>query len=132
MTKPRLSRVALLGAVLAAPLTAAIAQTGWVPGSEIAGQTVQVQTNGIMNSIYFASDGTATITTPSGTTVPGTWSAANNMLCLSANGAQECWPYAQPFRTGQQTALTSSCQQVSTFLAQSTNAPVQQGSGERG
>ena len=82
--------------------------------------------------VTFNADGTAIITTPQGTTVPGTWSAANNMLCLSANGAQECWPYTQPFQAGQQIALTSSCQQVSTFLAQATNPPAQQPAGQRG
>jgi len=131
MSKPLLLKLALFAAV-AAPATVAIAQAAWVPGTEIAGQTVQVQTNGVTNSIYFASDGTATITTPSGTTVPATWSAANNMLCLSANGGQECWPYAQPFHAGQQVALTSNCQQVTTFLAQATNPPVQRSGGERG
>ena len=131
MSKPLFFKVALLGAAIAAPATVAIAQA-WVPGSEIAGQTLQVQTRGITNTIYLAPDGTATITSPEGTSVPATWSAANNQLCLSANNAQECWPYTQPFQPGQQLALTSSCQQVSTFLAQSTNAPVQQRGGERG
>jgi len=132
MPKPLLLKIAFVGTALAAPVCGVIAQAGWVPGSEIAGQTVQVQTQGVVNSIYFGADGTATITTPSGTTVPGTWSAAGNQLCLSANGGQECWPYSQPFQPGQQLALTSSCQQVSTFLAQSTNAPMQQPAGERG
>lgn len=131
MTKPLLLKLALLGAAVAAPVSAAMAQP-WVPGSEIVGQTLQVQTQGVMNSIYFAPDGTATITTPQGTTVPATWSATNNMLCVSANAIQECWPYTQPFQPGQQVALTSDCQQVSTFLAQSTNPPVQQPAGERG
>lgn len=131
MSKPLLLKVALLGAAIAAPASIAIAQA-WVPGSEIAGQTLQVQTRGVVNSVYLAPDGTATITTPEGTTVPATWSAANNQLCLSANNAQECWPYTRPFMPGQQVALTSSCQQVSTFLAQSTNMPVQQPGGERG
>jgi hypothetical protein len=119
-------------AALAVPATAVVAQTGWVPGSEIAGQTVQVQTNGVVNSIMFNADGTAMITTPSGTSVPGTWSAANGMLCLSANGGQECWPYARPFMAGQQMALTSSCQQVSTFTPFSVNQPMPPMSGERG
>ena len=131
MAKPLLIKLAFVGAALAAPVTAVVAQA-WVPGSEIAGQTLQVQTQGVMNNIYFAPDGTATISTPQGTSVPATWSAANNMLCVSANGIQECWPYSQPFQPGQQVALTSSCQQVSTFLAQSTNPPVQQPAGERG
>ena len=130
MTK-LLWKLSAFGAAAAIPLSAAVAQV-WTPGSEIAGQTVQVQTQGVVNSIYFGADGTATITTPSGTTVPGTWSAANNMLCLSAAGAQECWPYSQPFQPGTQVALTSSCQQVSTFMPQSVNPPTQTGAGERG
>ena len=133
MSRPLLLKVALVGAAAVAPLTAVVAQAGWVPGSEIAGQTVQVQTNGVVNNIYFAPDGTASIATPSGATVPGTWSAANGQLCLSAMGGQECWPYASPFQAGQQVALTSNCQQVSTFVAQATNAPpMQQPAGERG
>ena len=132
MTKANLFKVAFFGAVMAAPAATLIAQPGYVAGSEIAGQTVQVQTQGVLNTIYFSPDGTATITTPQGTSVPGTWSAANNMLCLNANGIQECWPYTQPFQAGQQVALTSDCNQVSTFLAQATNPPMQQPAGERG
>ncbi|HET9810784.1 MAG TPA: hypothetical protein VFP53_03700 [Sphingomicrobium sp.] len=123
MTKALLLKAALLGAGIAGPATIAAAQMGWMPGSEIAGQTIQVQTNGVMNSIYFGADGTATITTPGGTTVPGTWSAANNQLCLNANGGQECWPYAQPFQSGQQMALTSSCAQMTTFMPGALNPP---------
>ena len=136
MTNSLLLRSAFFGAVLAAPVGVA-AQPMWTPGSEITGQTVQVQTNGVMNSITFNAAGTATITTPAGTSVAGTWSAANGQLCLSANGGQECWPYAQPFAAGQQMALTSSCQQVTTFMPAAVNAsppppPTTQGAGERG
>ena len=131
MKKPLLFKL-ILAAAAVAPASVVAAQAGWVPGSEIAGQTVQVQTNGVMNTIAFNADGTASITTPSGTVVPGTWSAANNQLCLSANGGQECWPYARPFQAGQQVALTSSCQQLTTFTPQGTNAPMQRSGGERG
>jgi len=131
MSRSLLFKLAVVGAVGAVPI-AAVGQGVWVPGSEIAGQTVQVQTNGVMNSIYFGADGTVSITTPQGTSVAGTWTAANNQLCVSANGGSECWPYAQPFQAGQQMALTSSCQQVSTFMPQSTNQPQQDTSGERG
>jgi hypothetical protein len=131
MTRTGLLKVAFFGVAAAAPIGSVAAQA-WMPGSEISGQTVQVQTNGVVNSITFNADGTATITTPEGTSVPGSWSAANSMLCLSANGGQECWPYSQPFQAGQQVALTSSCQQVTTFMPQSTNPPVQRSSGERG
>ena len=132
MTRSVLLKIAFFGAAVATPIATVAAQAGWTPGSEIAGQTVQVQTNGVVNSITFNADGTAAITTPSGTTVPGTWSTANNMLCLSANGGQECWPYSQPFQGGRQVALTSSCNQVTTFMPQSTNPPAQRSSGERG
>src|SRR4051812_42805396 len=124
MKKPLLFKI-ILAAAAVAPASVVAAQAGWVPGSEIAGQTVQVQANGVMNTIAFNADGTASITTPGGTTVPGTWSAANSQLCLSANGGQECWPYSRPFQAGQQIALTSSCQQLTTFTPQGTNAPVQ-------
>jgi hypothetical protein len=132
MSKALLLKVAFLGAAVAVPIGTVVAQVTWIPGSEIAGQTVQVQTQGVLNTVTFNADGTATIMTPQGTAVPATWSAANNMLCLSANGIQECWPYTQPFMAGQQVALTSNCNQVSTFLAQATNPPVQQPAGERG
>lgn len=131
MSRSVLWNGAIFAAAVAVPLGTVSAQA-WTPGSEIAGQSVQVQTNGVMNTITFNADGTVSIATPSGTAVPGTWSAANNMLCLSANGGQECWPYAHPFQAGQQIALTSSCQQVSTFIPQSTNPPAQRSSGERG
>jgi hypothetical protein len=131
MTRTGLLKVAFFGVAAAAPIGSVAAQA-WMPGSEISGQTVQVQTNGVVNSITFNADGTATITTPEGTSVPGSWSAANSMLCLSANGGQECWPYSQPFQTGQQVALTSNCQQVTTFMPQSTNPPIQRSGGERG
>lgn len=131
MKKPLLFKMVLAAAV-AAPASMVAAQAAWVPGSEIAGQTMQVQTAGVTNTITFNPDGTAVIGTPNGTTVPATWSAANNMLCLSANGGQECWPYSQPFQAGQQVALTSSCQQLTTFTAQNTNPPMQRSGGERG
>jgi hypothetical protein len=131
MTKPILLKIAVLGAVVA-PVAAAIAQPAWVPGSEISGQTVQVQTNGVVNTITFSPGGTATIAAPGGMTVPATWTAANNQLCLSANGNTECWPYSHPFQAGQQIALTSNCQQVTTFMPQAVNPPVQRSGGERG
>lgn len=132
MSRSVLLNGAFFAAAVAAPVAAVSAQAAWTPGSEIAGQSVQVQTNGVLNTITFNADGTASISTPAGTTVPGTWSAANHMLCLSANGGQECWPYAQAFQAGQQVSLTSSCQQVSTFIPQSTNPPAQRSAGERG
>ena len=103
-------------------------------GSEIIGQPLQVTTNGATNTIYLDPGGTARILTPSGNTVPGNWSIANGQLCLSAAGAQECWPYTTPFSVGQPLTLASSCNQSSTWLATPTNTappPARQG-GERG
>ena len=117
--------------LLGAPM-AAIAQ--WAPGSEIAGQSIQVETNGVTNTVYFDAGGVARIQTPAGRIVPGTWSAAHGQLCLSAGGPQECWPYAEPFRAGRQITLTSSCNAASRWTALGTNQPppTQQGAGERG
>ena len=117
--------------LLTAPV-AAIAQ--WAPGSEIVGHSVEVETAGGTNTIYFDAGGVARIETPAGKIVPGSWSAANGQLCLSAGGPHECWPYARPFQAGQQMSLTSSCNAASRWTASGTNeaAPVQQGAGERG
>ncbi|HUG46645.1 MAG TPA: hypothetical protein VMK31_09085 [Sphingomicrobium sp.] len=131
MPKPLILKLSFVAAALAVPIGAAAAQA-WAPGEELVGQTVQVQTQGVVNSVYFAPDGTALITAPSGASIQGNWSAVNNMLCLSAQGGQECWPYPRPFQPGQQVALTSSCQQVSTFMPGALNPPSQVGAGERG
>ena len=118
--------------LLGAPLTAGFAQT-WIPGSEIAGHAVQVETNGVMNTVYFEPGGVARIQTPGGNVVPATWSVSNNMLCLNASGAQECWPYTQPFQAGQAVMLTSSCQVGSRWTPLSTSQPPMQApAGERG
>ena len=123
---------AMAGILLLGAPAAAFAQ--WAPGSEIVGQSVQVETNGVTNTVSFDAGGAARIQTPAGNIVPGTWSAANGQLCLSTGAAQECWPYSQPFQAGQQIALTSSCNAASRWTALGTNQPppVQQGAGERG
>ena len=125
-------------ALIALPLTAAAAQAGWVPGAEIVGQSVQVETAGITNTVYFDPAGAARIITPGGRTIPASWTAANGQLCLyGSGGTQECWPYQSPFQTGQAMTLTSSCQATSRWVANATNpmmqpqpAPAQP--GERG
>ena len=125
---------AIVGTLLLGAPVAGFAQAGWVPGSEITGQSVQVETNGVTNTVFFDPGGVARIQTPSGKSVPGTWAAANGELCLTTGAAQECWPYSQPFQAGQQISLTSSCNSASRWTALGTNqaAPVQQGAGERG
>ena len=128
----RMLTQAMTGFLLLGAPVAAFAQ--WAPGSEIVGQSVQVETNGVTNTIYLDAGGVARIQTPAGNIVPGTWSAANGQLCLSTGAAQECWPYAQPFQAGQPIPLTSSCNAASRWTALGTNQPppVQQGQGERG
>lgn len=125
---------AIVGTLLLGAPVAGLAQAGWVPGSEITRQSVQVETNGVTNTAFFDPGGVARIQTPSGKSVPGTWAAANGQLCLTTGAAQECWPYSQPFQAGQQISLTSSCNSASRWTALGTNqaAPVQQGAGEPG
>jgi hypothetical protein len=124
---------AIVGAMLLGAPTAGFAQS-WVPGSEITGQSAQVETNGVINTVYFDPGGVARIQTPGGNTVPGTWAAANGQLCLTTGAAQECWPYAQPFQAGQPLSLTSNCNSASRWTALNTNMapPVQTGAGQRG
>ena len=107
---------------------------GWTPAAEVVGQPIQVTTNGVTNVVTLGPGGQATITSPAGRVVNGTWTAANGQLCLSNGTAQECWPYAGPFQAGQPTTLTSSCNSTSTWLAQATNQPppTQGQRGERG
>lgn len=113
--------------------SAALAQA-WTPGSEIAGQAVQVTTNGVTNTVYLDQGGTARIVTPAGHTVNGTWTATAGHLCLTNGAAQECWPYVSPFQANQPLTLTSSCNATSTWLASAVNGPTPppEAAGERG
>jgi hypothetical protein len=122
--------------LIVAPLAAASAQV-WVPGSEITGQSIQVETNGIVNTVYFDPGGVARIATPAGTEVQGRWSVADQMLCLENGAARECWPYQSAFMAGQPVTLTSSCDSTSRWVANAVNPPAQPApqpapSGERG
>ncbi len=118
-------------AALVAP-NAASAQM-WTPGSELVGQSVVVNTNGTANTVYFDQGGVARIVTPNGTSVSGTWTAANQQLCLDiGTGSAECWPYRSAFQAGQQVTLTSNCNVASQWTANATNMPEQQSMPERG
>lgn len=132
MKKPGFAAVLAGAATLIAP-AAAFAQ--WVPGSEIVGQTLQVQKNGVTDTVFLGPGGQAQITSPGGTIVPASWTAANGQLCLNTGAAQECWGYTNAFQAGQPITLTSNCGTAS-WLANSTNAPppppTQQPEGERG
>ena len=129
----RLIATKLMIATMVAMPAAAIAQE-WVPGSEIVGQSVVVETNGVANTVYFDAGGAARIVSPSGRVVNASWTAANRNLCLNSGTASECWPYAQAFQAGQRVTLTSNCQAVSSWSPNGVNQqPVQaQNMGERG
>jgi len=124
---------ALGGLSLMAVPSVAAAQV-WVPGSEIAGQSAQVTTNGVTNTVYFDQGGAARIVSPGGTTVSGTWAATNGQLCLNTGAARECWPYANAFQTSVPVTMVSSCNASSTWVANGTNTPppVSTREGERG
>lgn len=115
------------------PLAAVSAQV-WVPGTEITGQSIQVETNGVVNTVYFDPGGVARIATPSGTMVQGSWTVADQNLCLQTGaGGRECWPYRSAFLAGQPVTLTSSCQVTSHWVANAVNMPPPQApGGERG
>ncbi|RST30796.1 hypothetical protein HMF7854_08055 [Sphingomonas ginkgonis] len=114
-------------------VSGAVASAQMTPGAEIVGQSVQVTEGGVTNTVMLQPGGTAQIMSPGGTTVNGTWSVANGQLCLGANGAQECYPYAQPFQAGQPQTVTSSCGASATWLASNINQPPSsRPAGERG
>ena len=121
MSKRLTARKYLIAALVALPATA-VAQE-WVPGTEIVGQSVVVETNGVANTVYFDAGGAARIVSPQGRVVNASWTAANNNLCLNSGAASECWPYSQAFQAGQRVTLTSNCQAVSNWLPNGTNAP---------
>ena len=110
--------------------TVAVAQN-WTPGSEIVGQSIQVQTNGVTNTIYFDQGGAARIVSPGGNVVNATWATNGTQLCLNTGAANECWPYTQAFQAGQNVSMTSSCG-TSMWMANATNPPRVENAGERG
>ncbi len=112
-----------------AVVTASAASAQWVPGMEITGQQVQVQTNGVMNTITFEPNGVARISSPSGATVvDATWTASAGKLCLQTSSTFDCYPYAAPFTANVPVDLRSDCNMLSRWTALSTAVPP----GERG
>ena len=106
--------------LLTLPVTGLAAQGVWVPAAEIIGQPIQVETNGVTNTVILDPGGAARIMTPGGQTVPASWSASAGQLCLYSPQAKECWPYQAPFQAGQPVLLTSSCAASSRWLASAT------------
>lgn len=108
---------------------------GWTPGSEIVGQPVQVVADGVTNTIYFDTATSDRIVTPNNNALAGTWTAANQQLCMIVDAVQECWPYTAPFQAGVPVTLTSlTSSKPSTWTALSVNpgAPAAGRKGERG
>ena len=131
MSKLLTASTLMIAAFVAVP-AAGVAQE-WVPGTEIVGQSVVVETEGVANTVHFDAGGAARIVSPQGRVVNASWTAANNSLCLNTGGAAECWPYQKAFEAGQRVTLTSNCQSVSNWLPNATNAPpVKEAMQERG
>ncbi len=57
MKKGIIFRALATAALVATPLSAGMAQMMWTPGSEIVGQSIQVETNGVTNTLYLDSGG---------------------------------------------------------------------------
>lgn len=114
---------------LAALTAASAASAQWVPGSEITGQQVQVETNGVLNTVYFESGGIAHISSPSGAVVVNaTWTADSGKLCLQTEQTFDCYPYRAPFTARVPLTLTSDCGILSRWTPLSTYvAPFERG-----
>ena len=115
--------IALGGALLAFAPQAAFAQMGPPTGAELIGHSVQVETNGVVNTVYFDPGGTARIMSPGGREVQGNWFVENGRMCLQTATGRECWTYAAPFVAGQPAVLTSDCG-TSRWTAVSTAQPM--------
>ena len=109
--------------------SASMAAAQWSPGMEIMGQEVQVQTNGVVNTISFQPNGVATIRSPSGATVvDATWTTDAGELCLKTASTFDCYPYRAPFTARAPVDLVSSCGIRSRWTALSTAvSPVERG-----
>ena len=93
-------------------------------GSEIIGQPVTVQTNGIVNTVLFGPNGNAQIRSATGaTTVDAKWTIAADQLCLTTAAAFDCYPYTAPFQAQRPVDLVSNCGVRSRWTALSTVAP---------
>lgn len=117
----------VIGAIALSSASVAAAQ--WSPGMEIMGQEVQVQTNGVLNTISFQPNGVATIRSPSGATVvDATWTSDAGQLCLKTTNTFDCYPYRAPFTARMPVDLISNCGVRSRWTALSTAvSPVERG-----
>lgn len=114
---------------LAALSMASAASAQWIPGSEITGQRVEVETNGILNTVYFQPGGVAQISSPSGAkVVMASWTASSGKLCLSTADTHDCYVYRVPFTARMPVTLISDCGVMSRWVALTTFiAPFERG-----
>jgi hypothetical protein len=131
MTKGHIIRLGLAFAVTAIP-SVSMAQSGWIPPTEILGQPIQATTNGVTNTLYFDPGGTLRILTPAGNTLQGTWQINGSQLCMNLEGQQECVPYDRPFAAGEPRDLRSSCNAATVWVAQAVNVAPPVSPAERG
>jgi hypothetical protein len=132
--KIAIATIAALGATAVVLPSSAFAQT-WTPGSEIVGQPVQVVADGVTDTVYFDTATSNRVVTPNNNSLAGSWTAANQQLCMVVHSVQECWPYTAPFQAGVPVTLTSlTSSKPSTWTALSVNpgAPAPGRRGERG
>jgi len=116
-------------AAFVALVTASAANAQWVPGMEIYEQDVQVLSSGVLNTVHFRRDGTATISSSTGATVvDATWNTNDGKLCLKTASTSDCYPYQLPFTARMPVDLTSDCGVQSRWTALATGVMP----GERG
>jgi hypothetical protein len=114
--------------VAVASLVAASSAAAWTPGSELVGQEIQVQTNGVVNTIQFEPNGIAHIRSPSGAkVVDATWTTDQNQLCLRNGQAFDCYEYKAPIDVTRPVSLKSVCGVNSQWTALPALRPSERG-----
>ena len=77
-------------------------------GAELPGQTMRVELpNRQVTMLRFNADGTVIGTGEGGQQASGRWAVEAQRICLDwPRQGRECFPYTQPFRSGQTVTLT--------------------------
>lgn len=106
-----LAKIVIGCAASASIASAALAQgRDWVPGSELVGQTVRVETDGIVNIVSFEPNGLARISSPTNArTIDATWTADGEQMCLATASSSDCYPYSEAFIGFEPVDLISNC-----------------------
>lgn len=78
------------------------------PGSELAGQSLRVETSGGQTSTLHLNRGGVVRAVFGSNAVTGRWQVQQQQLCFFWTGApRECWRYETPFRRGRTESVTS-------------------------